>query len=395
MMQGKNILFFGGSDWWYHNPSSGIQLLREMVASGNQALYVNSVPLRMPKPGKSGSWCRYRNKFKSYAKFLKQAEDNIWVLTPITIPGFGHQQIQYINERLLLWQIRFAMRTIGWKGKKPVVISSTPAAALVLPVLKSKVRVIVYYLCDKFDKFRDIAGSNLISPMDSMMVSTADLLVCVSKEIQAAYINDNPRCYYVPHGSNFELFHTAVTDELPLPEDMRDIRKPVIGYFGSVTESNDKDILEAILKKHPEWNVVLIGQVVSDYSRLEQYPNMHFLGKKELGEIPAYGKHFDVCIMNWVMNEWMQYCNPVKAKEYLAMGKPVVSVPIPEVVNTMGDVVAIAATPDEFVDKLEQELANNSPERERQRVEKVRGDTWYFRADEISGLIESFIGGGR
>jgi len=395
MMQGENILFFGGSDWWYHNPSSGIQILREMVARGNQALYVNSVPLRMPKPGKSGSWRRYKNKLKSYAKFLKKADDNIWVLTPVTIPGVGSKRIQDINERLLSWQIRFAMRSIGWKGKKPVVISSTPAAALALPALKDNIKATVYYLCDKFDKFRDISGSERISAMDRKMVSIADLLVCVSREIQAAYSDSHPRCHYVPHGSNFELFYTAVTVDLPRPDDMQDIRGPVIGYFGSVTESNDKDILEAIARKHPEWSVVLIGQVVSDYSRLEKYPNIYFLGKKALDEIPAYGKYFDVCIMNWVMNEWMHYCNPVKAKEYLAMGKPVVSVPIPEVVNTMSDVVSIAGTPDEFVEKIELELKNDSPEGQKMRIEKVKGDTWYYRANEISELVENFISEGR
>lgn len=395
MMRGENILFFGGSDWWYHNPSSGIQLLQEMVSSGNQALYVNSVPLRMPKPGKSGSWRRYKNKLRSYAKFLKKANDRVWVLTPITIPGLGSKRIQGINERLLSWQIRFAMRVIGWRDEKPVVISSTPAAALVLPALKGQVKATVYYLCDKFDKFRDISGSDRISALDREMVSIADLLVCVSQEIQAAYSGHHPRCHYVPHGSNFELFHRAVTDDLPLPDDMRGIGKPVVGYFGSVTESNDKDILEAIASRHPEWNVVLIGQVVSDYSRLERYPNIRFLGKKVLEDIPAYGKYFDACIMNWVMSEWMHYCNPVKAKEYLAMGKPVVSVPIPEVVNTMSDVVSIATTPDEFVDKIEQELRSDSPERQRQRIEKVRGDTWYFRANEISQLIETFVDGRR
>jgi glycosyltransferase involved in cell wall biosynthesis len=89
----------------------------------------------------------------------------------------------------------------------------------------------------------------------------------------------------------------------------------------------------------------------------------------------------------------MHYCNPVKAREYLAMGKPVVSVPIPEVVETMGDVVAIATSPSEFLEKVEWELVNDCPERREARIQKVSSETWESRMEEISRLVEFFLKG--
>lgn len=391
MITGEKIVFFGGSDWWYHNPSSGIQLLKEMVKSGNQALYINNIPLRMPKPGKSGSKNRYLNKLKSYLKFLKKAEPGLWVLTPITIPGFGSARIKKTNQVLLKLQIKLAMMLIGWWAVVPLVISMTPAAGLVLPGLKRKAAV--YYLCDKFDTFRDISGSQQITEMDKVVARESDVLICVSKAIQSAYIETHSAAQYVPHGANIEVFNRAVAGKLPRPDDLADIKAPIIGYFGSITESNDKEILEHMARQRPDWNIVLIGQVISDYSMFDQYPNVHFLGKKSLEELPAYGQYFDVCIMNWIMNEWISFCNPVKAKEYLAMGKPVVSVPIPEVVDTMSDVVSIAATPEEFLNAVEFELNNNSEEKAAKRLAKVDGDTWDYRSKQIFELIEKSLKG--
>jgi len=91
------------------------------------------------------------------------------------------------------------------------------------------------------------------------------------------------------------------------------------------------------------------------------------------------------------MNEWMQYCSPLKAKEYLAMGKPVVSVAIPEVIDTLGDVVSIASSRHEFLEKVEWELQNNNPERIRARIKKVANETWENKVREICNVLESFL----
>ena len=313
----------------------------------------------------------------------------VWVLTPITIPNFDNNLFQSINVWLLRFQLKVSMLLIGWHHLKPIIISMTPAAGLILFTLKRKAAI--YYLCDKFDTYRDILGNDHITQLDREVANQSDLLICVSKSIQAAYSDSHPHAEYVPHGSNFELFNKAATQDFQRPTELQKISGHVIGYFGSLTESNDKTILEHLARERPDWSIVLIGQVISDYSMFDKYPNVFFLGKKPIEDLPTYGKYFDVCIMNWVMNDWIRYCNPVKAKEYLAMGKPVVSVPIPEVVETLSDVVSIAATPAEFLKQIEYELSQDSPERQRKRIEKVRGDTWKANANAISTLIKSRV----
>ena len=389
MIKGEKIVFFGGSDWWYHNPRSGRHILQEFVNNGNEAIYINSIPLRMPTPNKIANFRRYVKKFKSYVKFLKRVDKKLCVLTPISLPFYGRSQIASLNTRLLLWQIAVARRVMGWHNVSPVVICATPAAALILPWLPRKATI--YHLSDKYDRYRDISNQKKITEMDAVVVKESDALICASKAIFDSYKDISTNCYYIPHGCNVDLFNRAAEHCLEKPADINDLHPPIIGYFGTLTESNDQDILECCASQHPDWNIVLIGEVVSDYSRLYSYKNIHFLGQKPLQELPAYGQYFDVCLMNWKMNEWIHYCNPVKTKEYLAMGKPVVSVPIPEIVETLGDVISIASDPKEFVEKIVHELQYDNQEKCRKRMEKVRNETWKSKAEEISDVILSIL----
>jgi len=389
MLKHQKILYFGGKDWWYHNISVGARLALNFAKMGNQVLYVNSIPLRRPKLGRKGSKARYLNKLKSFSKFLKKVEKNLWVMTPIFIPIYDGYFSYTINQHLLIIQLRLAKKILGWCQELPIVFSATLAAALVLPKIKRKIAL--YHLVDKYDKYRDFSDKNWVSEMDNILVKESDILLCSSKEIFKYYKKLKSECYYVPHGVDFELFNKAATCELEKPWDLQGIKAPIIGYFGSLTESNDQDVLAYCAQKKPNWSIVLIGEVYGDYSKLKKYANIYFLGKKDLQELPAYGKYFDVCIMNWVMNEWMHYCNPVKAKEYLAMGKPVVSVPIPEVIQTLGDVVSIASTPAEFLEKIEWELQNDCFEKRKKRIEKVRHETWDKKTEEISNLILEYL----
>ena len=390
MIIGQKIIFLGGSDWWTHPPSSGVQILQELSRHENECLYINHIPLRMPHPGKRASWRRYLNKIKSFSMFLRKGRDRIWVLTPVFLPFFGtKRRILGINEYLLLWQIHLAKRILGWGQSRPIIISATPSAAILLPRLKNK-KASIYYLCDKYDTYRDISNRTLIKTLDKIVVRHSDALFCTSKAIYRLYVDLHPRCYYVPHGYD-PVFRKVFDDSLNRPREMVGLQPPIIGYFGSLTESNDQDILEYCAIQRPNWNFVLIGELISDFSRLQRLKNVHFLGKKPIKELPSYGKFFDVCIMNWKMNEWMHYCSPVKTKEYLAMGKPVVSIPIPEVVDTFSDLISIAATPAEFLQKIEWELKNDSEIRRNRRIAKVWNDTWDQKVREISDIIKALI----
>ena len=196
------------------------------------------------------------------------------------------------------------------------------------------------------------------------------------------------KAFYLDHGVDFEKFAFAEKDPNIL-SDMVNIPKPIIGYFGAI-DSHSVNIALAtkIAELLPEMSFVYVGTVSSDCSELTAKRNVWMLGQKDYEEIPHYGKCFDVAILPWIQNRWTEAANPIKVKEYLALGKPFVSTPVFTQIQEYLDVAYVAETPEEFADCIKKALSEDSPERISARRKKVEKDTWNSKADRI--LCELF-----
>jgi hypothetical protein len=114
---------------------------------------------------------------------------------------------------------------------------------------------------------------------------------------------------------------------------------------------------------------------------------MHFLGRKPYEQLPAYCKYFDVGLIPFKISELTRAVNPIKLREYLAAGLPVVSTPLPEVLGYRGAVEA-ADTPDTFVAALEAARAAGSEAR-RRRSDSMARETWPQKLTLICERLEN------
>lgn len=135
--------------------------------------------------------------------------------------------------------------------------------------------------------------------------------------------------------------------------------------------------------------MVLIGDATCSMDSLTRLPNVHWLGKRDYRDIPALGRGFDVAIMPWLDNEWIRFANPVKLKEYLALGLPVVTTEYPEV-EGWRHLVRVADSPDGFIDEVRRALADpGDPE---PRTQSVIPYSWAGRARALldnAGLLDT------
>lgn len=194
--------------------------------------------------------------------------------------------------------------------------------------------------------------------------------------------------YYFPHKVDFNLFQQSKTKKI-IPVDIKDIHKPIIGYYGTLSDSNDWELIEYCVKKRPEYNFVFIGIKDIKVPKLESKTNVYFLGRKEYSEIPSYGNQFDVCIMFWVRREWIKNCSPLKLKEYLALGKPVVSTYIEELEINYKNIVYISKDKNEFLNNLDTALNNDINERISRGLEYVRSDSWGNSPNIINEMLNN------
>jgi len=117
-------------------------------------------------------------------------------------------------------------------------------------------------------------------------------------------------------------------------------------------------------------------------------PNVHLLGQQPYSALPAYCRGFDVGVIPFRMNELTLRVNPLKLREYLAAGLPVVSTPLPEVVRYNG-VVHIAVNRDGFLREIESALGERTSETDRGRVEAMRSESWEARVANMSDIIQA------
>ena len=381
-MEKTALICFGGEDWWYHNRGHiDIQLMRRFARTG-KVLYVNSIVMQKPKfRSRTGGGKRFLHKLlrksKSILKGLRKSEEGFWVYSPFSLPVHHIRWARRWNRLLLKLQLWIVMKRLGIV--KPVVWVACPAACDI--AIRMKKAKLVYQRTDRFEEYPDV-DADVVRQYDKELKSTADLTLFVSTALYHEEASQCAKALYLDHGVDFAMFADACNDE-HVPNEVRNISKPVVGFFGGIDDhTSDIPFMKKVVELLPEMSFLFIGNASSDCSGLVSNQNVRMLGQRPYEQIPHYGKCFDVAIMPWRQNRWIAACNPVKLKEYLALGKPVVSTPFSELANYL-DVVYKAATPGEFVACIKQALAEDGPELISKRRNKIRDASWDVKADIV------------
>jgi glycosyltransferase involved in cell wall biosynthesis len=213
--------------------------------------------------------------------------------------------------------------------------------------------------------------------LEPKLVAKSDLTVTNSDYFCNYAKQFNTHSYMIGQGCDLSMYSDR-DGSLAIPEDVKNIPKPVIGYVGALTTIRlDIAILVEIARSRPDWNLVLVGPEDEKFARseLHQMPNVIFLGRKEPDQLPGYIKGFDVTLNPQVLNKITDVNYPLKIDEYLAMGKPVVATRT-TFMNYFKDYTYLPLTKEEYVGYIEQALRENTPDLEQRRKEFAAGHSW-------------------
>ncbi len=366
---------FGGQDWWYHHRAHiDIQLMRRFARMGT-TLYVNSIVMQKPSLKKNiGGGKSFTHKLirktKSIFTGLKKSDAGFWVYSPFTLPVHHISWARPLNELLLRRQIENIVRKL--EIYEPIIWVACPAACDV--AINMKKAKLIYLKTDVYEEFPNV-DIELIRKHDLRLKAIADMTIFVSRALYDEELGQCRKAIYLDHGVDFHLFASAAQDPYK-PEDIAEIPKPIVGFFGEIADYTvDIGFIEKVTDYLPGKSFVFIGETSADCSGLAAKENVWMLGKKPYEEIPHYGKCFDVAIMPWLQNRWIELCNPIKLKEYLALGKPVVSTPFSEL-RGFRDVVDEARNPEDFAEGIKRAISENNSELISKRKDKVKNESW-------------------
>jgi glycosyltransferase involved in cell wall biosynthesis len=370
VLRGRDMLCFGHD--WSGDPLSKTHLMR-LLARDNRVLWINSIGYRAPTAS-GRDFKRIVTKLRAAAEPVKEVEPNIFVLNPLAVPAYGVPAMQRVNRELLKLQVWRAVDRLGFRRVVNWVFN--PTAAVVAGALSED--LVVYYCVDEFTAFSGISPQ--LVALERQLIEKADLVIVSSEKLRQTKSAHNPRTALVRHGVQYDHFRTALAPETRVPDEVARLPKPVIGYFGLMADDwIDIDLMEHVARHFAGGSMVLLGKVTTDLSRLTALPNVHVLGRKPFEDLPAYCKAFDVAMNPFPLNEVTLNSNPLKVREYLAAGLPVVSTRIPEV-----EVVRearIADSKEAFVKAIEEALARPGPRPERSA--SMRNESWEAKIEEV------------
>jgi glycosyltransferase involved in cell wall biosynthesis len=394
MIEGRTILCFASG---YDAPPTSKHHVMHLLAERNTVLWINYHASRVPTAS-SSDLVHIGRKLVQVLAGIKSPRKNLHVLTPLVVPLPGSAWAKSANRRLLILQIRRALRKIG---SGPVQVwSFTPDISYLLGRFGEEKTL--YYCVDDHASFTGYDREQVLRDEEELC-RRADLVVTTSMALQEAKQSFNRNTTLVSHGVDYEHFAKAVSNNLSAPADIAAIPHPRLGFFGLIRDWVDLDLLAEVARKRPDWHLVLIGDSTIDLAPYQCLPNMHFLGRKPYAELPAYCKEFDVGLVPFKINELTNAVNPIKLREYLAAGLPVVSSPLPEAkrcepwVRTASDADGfIAAVLAEFAksggpssagDAIEGKMPIEAKADAKARSAAVSAETWPAKLDEISQYL--------
>jgi len=396
------VLFF--SLFRTDNPYSSISLsMARELAKTRRVLYVNHpyslkdaisgllsgdsvLKLRLP------AILRGRNFYST----LDSIPDNfVFVQPPLTLPinwlpvGWIYDRLQQLNNRIILRSIRRAIKE--YRFYNYVYINCyDPFFAGFLPE-NMEAQCCIYHCIDDISQNAYTARHGL--KLEQEACRNADLTFVTSTNLKRLKEPFARRIVTYFNAADVSVFQKVLQERYPKPTELAGRTGQVIGFIGNLDDLRiDYPLLKKIALAYPDKTMLLVGPLNSREPAaigLDKLPNVIFAGSRLLDELPPLLQHMDCVLIPFLCNTLTESIYPLKINEYLAAAKAVVSTDFSADIRSFAPVIHLAATHEEFIDKIALALAENDPALKQQRIEIANTNTWEARIRQLWEEVEN------
>lgn len=370
---------------WNGDPTSKHHIMRRF-AQETAVLWVESSGMRVPQLGSGHDLRRIAGRLKSAAGGLRPGAEGLHVLSPLSVPLPGSTAARAFNGALYRASVRRALRRMG-AGRDPLLWVYAPTVAPYLGGMRR--RGLVYHCVDRWWAFTEY-DADVMRACHERLCREADVVFASAAALLEDCRQHTDRAFLMPHGVDWEHFSApALAGGAPLPAELRDVTGPIIGFFGLLQDWVDLELIGRIADHFPTATVVLIGKTQVDLGGLRGRPNVRVLGQKPYAELAAWAAAFDVGIIPFRVNELTVAVNPIKLREYLSAGMPVVATALPEI-EALGPVegLRLAHDHEEHCAAIAELLARPRTAAERRAAALAMAtESWEGRCTEMARLI--------
>ncbi len=364
---------------WNDIPTSGMHIPWRLGKIDN-LLWISSIGTRKPALSSGRDMGRIFKRLKSIFSKANHKKDKIWVKVPVLLPKASSKLEITINRWLLKWQLKGDLKRL--RISNPEVWSFVPNSGDYIDIFDPSKKV--YYCVDDWGEMKGL-DKDWIQPKEDDLLSKCDWIFATSKYLQSKLQKRTSNTInYAPHGVDFEHFSKAVDRNLPIPTQAQSLRRPLVGFIGTLDHRIDLELLSNIIKALTDFDFVFIGPERVDFSSLKQFSNAHFLGLQPYSILPDFCQAFECAIIPYKANDiYNQSINPIKVKEFLAAGVPVIASGLPELSKMPH--VTIAGSLEQWI----KSISNTQDSCDRHTISSsVQADSWDKRFLEIRSTLE-------
>jgi len=377
-MTGENVVCFA-KDWDGH-PTSNTHLMR-LLARRNRVLWLESVAMRAPHVGSGRDLRRMARRLAAAARGVRRVEADLWVASPLVLPLPHSPWASALNRRLLRWTVGRLCRRLGMERFQ--VWTFLPTAGDHARTLGG--RPLVYYCVDDWAHSPDYDGAR-VAEAEARLCREADVVFATSQALVAEKRRWNRRTHHAPHGVDHAHFARALDPALPIAAEVAQLRRPVLSVVGLLDWRIDTTLLAALADRRPDWSLALVGPALTDLGALAARPNVHLLGRVPYARLPAVLKGCAVGLVPFVVDDYTRHIEPVKLREYLSAGLPVVATALPEVAAIDASCRTVRGV-DDLVAAVEAALRDCGPEARTRRSMGMASQTWEARVEALGAHL--------
>ena len=394
------------SDDWGRHPSSCQHLVKQLLDQ-YAVLWVNTIGTRAPRLDMATA-SRVLEKVKQWAGLERQNDAD---LDPALAhfrrqhARFSHPGLQVVNPRMWPWFAgpfdRALNRRLLAKQLIPLIekLPQPVCALTTLPITADLPGVLpvdrwLYYCVDDFSQWPGLDQATL-RRMDVDMMARADSLVAVSENLQQMIASEGRSSALLTHGVDVEFWKGATSSGQQHPARPQLIPSGAVVFWGVIDRRMDVRSIEWLSRDlatedhrtgaEPR-RIVLIGPQQDPDPGLLQLPNVMTIPPQPLEHLPKIAAEASVLIMPYADLPVTRAMQPLKLKEYLATGKPVVVNELPST-KAWHKSLDTAGSPQEFSALVRMRIREGiSTEQQADRL-RLADESWAAKASRLNQIV--------
>jgi len=381
-MKDQNIVCFAKD--WHEDPTSNNHVMRK-VSERNNVLWLNSIATRSPSLTSGRDWGKIFKKLSKIFENVEQVEERLWIFTPIVLPYPFNAKIRWLNKQLIKFQIYRASKQLEFTSFQ--LWTFLPTAQPYFECIDYTVGV--YYCIDEWSQFSELDTDKTVE-MENALCRKVDVVFATAMSLLNSRKKYNDNSFLARHGVDYEHFSITNYTQSNLPQELSSCSGPIIGFMGLIHDWVDQDLILHIAQKQPSWSLIIIGNATVEIEKLENVSNIFLLGRIPYENLPNYIHHFDVAIIPFKINELTRHINPIKLREYISAGLPVVSTPLNEAEPYKTDCV-LTSDRNEFIAACENYINSDTKEKRIERSNRMKSETWDAVVESVENTVEKYL----